>query len=134
VSYDQWKADEGPETEPRGADEEVCQECGSYEPGIDEDGMCFACGEEQGDDMQNDDHDPDDLGPDPLPWETELSQLLARASDLQLKAARFALEREQARRLEDAKATIRALDPNAPKPRARRSDAGKTRAKIGGAE
>jgi hypothetical protein len=130
VSYDQWKADEGPETEPREDNEEVCLECGSYERGIDEDGMCFQCGKEQVDDMQ----DPDDKEPEMLPWDVELSQLLARASDLQLKAARFALEREQARRLEDAKATIRALDPNAPKPRARRSDAGKTRAKIGGAE
>lgn len=69
-----------------------------------------------------------DFHPDPgFPWESKLAMLLDEATDLQLKAARYALEREEKKRLEHAQATIRALDPNAPKPRATRKDKGTTR-------
>lgn len=61
-------------------------------------------------------------------WETTLAMLLGTSSDLQLKQARYAIDREAQKRVEAAKATIRAFDPDAPKPRKIRSDANKPRA------
>lgn len=103
-----------------------------------DDSRCLGCGEEldirvnaiscttcsgEGDDMATEEQMTGEV-----PWETQLRFLLEQASDLQLKAARYAVETEQKKRLEDAQATIRALDPNAPKPRATRKDAGTKRA------
>ena len=100
MTRDQWLQDEGPELEDRYADE--------------------------GDDMQDIDRMMTD-SEDPA-FDVQLRLLLEGANTLQLKQVRYSLEREEKKRLEDAQATIRALDPKAPKPRARRSDAGRPRA------
>jgi len=102
--------------------------------GIDLFAPCVKCkpmaanGGEENDNMMDPDKLMEQSNVLTVPWESMLATLLEQATDLQLKQARYALEREQGRRLEEAQATIRALDPKAPKPRARRSDAGKPRA------
>lgn len=75
--------------------------------------------------------DPDKMmepPPEPFDWNTRLNLLLDEATDLEIKTAGYALDRVKAKRLEAAHQRIRDLDPNAPRPRARRSDADKPRA------
>lgn len=118
-------------------DNRTCSKCGSFEPiGDTMPAFCALCDRDpeycicEGTEKMDPDKLMRDMEPPPEPfdWNTRLNLLLDEASDLQLKAARYAVERAQAKRIDMAKETIRQLDPNAPKPRARRSDADKPRA------
>lgn len=83
-------------------------------------GLIAAVSGEGEDDME----DTEDPG-----FDVQLRVLLEGASDLQVMQVRYAVEREEKRRVELAQATIRAFDPNAPNPRKTRKDAGTTRRK-----
>lgn len=127
--------------------DDTCSSCGSFEPIGDDDmeallyacGMCSRANVPVPDSLcaeckrfdaahsgEGDDMDPDKLMEPLTDWRFE--EYLKHASNPELKRARFAVDREQARRLEEARAAIRELDPNAPKPRATRRDKGTTRA------
>lgn len=99
-------------------------------PASSEIGLCDECTDFDAAHSGEVEDDMEDLfdDADARAWDHDLNALLDRATDLQLKQARYAVERKQNQRLEEARATIRALDPKAPKPRARRKDAGKPRA------
>lgn len=113
---------------------DYCKLCGTAVDELCNDDVCVECKEAiAADSGEGTDMDPDKLMEPTEPfvladWNTRLNLLLDEASDLQLKAARYAIERAQAKRIEMAKETIRQLDPKAPRPRARRSDADKPRA------
>jgi hypothetical protein len=120
MSYDNWKLQAPDEGQDLGDDVECIH-------GVDLFAPCEKCkplaaNGGEGDDMM----DPDKLMEPLTDWRFE--EYLKHASNPELKRARFAIDREQARRLEEARAAIRELDPNAPKPRATRRDKGTTRA------
>lgn len=99
-----------------------CDECGAMYPSDSCCNNCVAAISGEGEDMS----DEDQLK---LDWATRLALLLDEATDLQLKSCRYALDREEKKRLTQAQETIRALDPDAPKQRKTRKDAGTTRAR-----
>jgi hypothetical protein len=123
-----------------GQELDYCKLCGTAAIELSDDGECVVCKEEiaaTSDEERNDmespkyPHNPDlgDAPPaEPFDWNTRLNLLLDEASDLEIKTAGYALERVKAKRLEAAHQRIRDLDPKAPRPRARRSDADKPRA------
>jgi hypothetical protein len=111
-------------------DYELCGLCGEVPVDV-PDSLCASCKRfdaahsGEGDDMQDIDRMMSDTE---TTFDMQLRLLLEDANTLQLKQVRYSLEREEKKRLEDAQATIRALDPKAPKPRATRKDAGRPRA------
>jgi hypothetical protein len=124
--YDAWKCaspEEGVELEERWDDVTSVEECAHGEHPL-ECSLCTSAGTIAAVSGEGEDDMAEELKSD---WNTQLSLLLDEASDLQLKSARYAVEREEKKRLAMALETIRALDPDAPKPRKTRSDAGTTR-------